>query len=223
MTMNRRTADSPSVSQLTMALFRFLDEQGIRYCVMGDSRGFPEHIASDIDIVIDADTLPALVRNMLAFCAARRIRLVQCLQHERQARYFVLSWPGEDGKPCYLAPDVCGDYYRNGVLFLSAGELLAERRPALNRHGEPRGFCVAAPAQEFAYYLLKCIDKQHLDDRQGEHLSSQWELDMPGAWRQLSCFWNADTDAALLAEAAHTRNWGRTPTPRWATRPGCCP
>jgi thymidylate kinase len=205
--MNGPSHLSLSISHVALALFQLFEEQGNRYCVMGDSRAFPDRIGSDIDIVIGPETLPTLVRNMFAFCAARRLRLVQCLLHERQARYFVLSWSAEDGRPRYLAPDVCGDYYRNGVLFLPAEELLADRRLAVNGRGEQRGFFVAAPPHEFIYYLLKCIDKERLDDRQGAHLSAQWRLDPPGAWRQLVRFWNAETDVVLLAEAARTQDW----------------
>ncbi len=196
-----------SVASLALEFFRFLDEQRIAYCVMGDSRGFPDAVPSDIDIVVDPDALPRLAGKILTFCADHQVRLVQCLQHESNARYFVLSWAGEDGMPRYLVPDICGDYLRRGTLFLTARELLAGRLAAVDRQGRPRGFFVAAPAQEFIYYLLKRIDKQSLDDSHGSHLSEQWRLDPDGCYRQLARFWDTEAEAGVLARAAEADDW----------------
>lgn len=200
-------ARAHSRSQLALALFGFFEERRIPYCVMGDSRGFPTSIQSDIDIVIAPSALPLIAKLMLIFCSQHQLRFVQCLRHEYGAYYFVFSWIDENGMPDYLVPDICGDYFRNGKLFLSADELLAERTPALDPQGNARGFFVAAPAREFSYYLLKRIDKQEIDRTHGDHLTAQWRLDREGAWNQLRRFWNAEDDASMLAHVAETGQW----------------
>ncbi|HVK56771.1 MAG TPA: hypothetical protein VM532_17305 [Burkholderiales bacterium] len=196
-----------NATTLALELFRFLDEQSIAYCVVGDSRTFPHQINSDIDIVIDQRALPTLPEKMLRFCATHDIKLVQCLQHEHNARYFVLSWLDAHGNPAFLIPDICGDYYRRGRLFLNAEELLAGRVAALDDQGRPKGFFVASPAMEFIYYLLKRIDKQSLDDYQGSHLSAQWRMDPIGAVMQVQRYWIAGAGAGVLARAAEADNW----------------
>lgn len=49
--------ESPSV--IAGNLFRFLHSEGVRFCVVGDSRNYPEEIGSDIDIVVE----PILVQR----------------------------------------------------------------------------------------------------------------------------------------------------------------
>ncbi|MBI3897913.1 MAG: thymidylate kinase-like protein [Gammaproteobacteria bacterium] len=196
-----------SSAQLFLALFRFLEEHGIAYCVMGDSRDFPHVIASDVDIVIAPDCLPSLAGRLQTFCARHEWRVVQCLSHEHNAHYFVLSRIDVDGGPIYLAVDFCGDYYRHGRLFLTAQQLLSERTAARDRVGRARGFFVAAPADEFIYYLMKRVDKQQLDECHASHLSAQWRQDSQGARCQLKYFWDSATDVAELACAAESGDW----------------
>src|SRR2546421_6243865 len=87
-----------------------LKEEGIPYCLVGDTRGFPENIRSDVDIVVPAKALEGIAHWLLRFCAARRLRLVQMLHHEQTAWYFALAWRDHAGSLCFLNPDFCGDF-----------------------------------------------------------------------------------------------------------------
>lgn len=196
-----------NITTLAIALFRFLDEEGIAYCVVGDSRSFPQHIHSDIDIVAEQSAIPTLAEKIYKFSFLFDIKLIQCLQHEHNAQYFVMSWADTDGKPLFLIPDVCGNYFRRGKLFLKANELLTGRIPATDEDGQPKGFFVPSPPMEFIYYLLKRIDKESIDNYQGSHLSAQWALDPVGAKLQLKRFWSEEAVINLLATAAEKNNW----------------
>ncbi len=189
-----------------LRLISALDRCGMAYCLVGDTRGFPKNIQSDVDFVV-RHAAPAVISGMLArFCAEEGLRLVQVLQHEQTAWYYVLTWVNEQGRLCFLSPDFCDDFYHLGRRFLGADELLEHRVDAGAAKGQQRAFQVLAPAWEFIYYLLKKIDKQQFDARHGEHLSEQWRQDPAGAMDQLRRFW-PETEVTLLSQAARENAW----------------
>jgi thymidylate kinase len=185
----------------------FLGSRRIEYCVVGDVRRLPAEIHSDIDIVVDPRALQHLPTDLLEFCAGNELQLVQCLRHEVDAFYFVLSWLGDGGRPNFLHLDLCADYCRGGALFLTARELLAGRVEAVASNGTPKGFFVASPSRAFIYYLLKRVDKASLDERHGEFLSAEWHRDPVAALEGVHRFWTG-AHARTIAEAADTGRWG---------------
>ncbi len=189
-------------------LWRYLNREEIAYCVVGANGD-----GGDIDIVVGDLDRRGLMRIMRRFCDETGVRLVQALQHERSAWYLVLAWAGDDGMPCFLHPDVCGDYVRDGRTVLGAGELLAGRAEAPDGAGYP----VPAPAMAFVYYLVKKIAKGEIDDRHGDLLSATWRADARGARGGIARFW-ANADAALIARAAEDDDWSavRAALPRLA-------
>lgn len=192
---------------MVSALFDFLERDSVDYCVVGDTRTYPQEITSDIDIVVARAAFSGITRTIARFCRAHDVRLVQMIQHEQTAVYFVLAWYTVSGELRFLAPDICSDYLRDGRRFLSADEILAQREPAIDDLGLIKGFYVPPPHMRFIYYLLKRIDKQDLGERHGDYLSSQWREDPGGARRQISRFWPASAAAGLLAHAATTNEW----------------
>jgi serine acetyltransferase/thymidylate kinase len=194
-------------SSLLLEFFALLDERAIQYCVMGDSRELPEQVTSDVDIVVPQAVVPALPQLIDAFCQRQQVRLVQCLQHEYNAFYFVLAFDGVNGRPQYLALDLCGDYHRSGRKLLPASELLATATPALDGTGKAKGFAVCSPAFEFCYYLIKKIDKESLDTRHAEHLTRHWRLDPNGSKALVQRFWGDTAETRLLIRAADSGDW----------------
>lgn len=186
--------------------FEYLEQEGIDYCVVGRTDELPDKISGDIDLVMCADGLKHIHQHMFEFCRQNNLKLVQVLEHEPSAYYFVLSWMDLAGKPQYLHPDICGDYIRGSRLFLTAGEILTSRRPALDKSGIEKGFYVPSVCKEFIYYLLKKIDKQALDAGQGEHLSEMWAQDPDGCFAEIQRFWSKDK-AEMIFRAAAERNW----------------
>jgi thymidylate kinase len=188
-------------------LLDFFERSGVPCCVVGDTRGFLEAIPSDVDIVVPHEAFAVAPRLIGRFCREHDMRLVQLIQHEQTACYFVLAWAGEPDGFRFLAADICSDYLRGGRRLLTAEEILAQREPAIDESGVARGFCVPPPHVRFIYYLLKKIDKQHLDDSHGDYLSGEWWADPSCAWREICRFWPAPEDTELLAHAAAHNEW----------------
>jgi len=199
MTMDER-------GHVAQTLFRFLEHAGVNYCVVGDTRGYPDTIPSDVDIVVPAGEFDGLPRLVTRFCREAGLELVQLIRHEQTAVYFVLAWVGESGAHGFLAVDFCSDYFRRGRRLLSADEIVAQRGPRIEAGGTSHDFFVPAPHVQFIYYLLKKIDKQELKGAHGEFLSSRWAMDEKGARGQVCRFWPS-TDANMLINAAASNDW----------------
>ncbi len=188
---------------LTARLWRYFRTRGIRFCVLGAPG---TGLGGDIDMVIAHPRGRELLREIDGFARDNGVAVVQALQHEWPAWYFVLAWRGDDGAPRYLQPDICADYLREARRVLAAEELLAEVREARDRAGRPLGYPVPAPATAFAYYVVKKIAKGELTDRHGAWLAETWQRDPDGARAALARFWPED-EAALIARAAETGDW----------------
>ncbi len=178
---------------LLRAFFRFLDTRKIPYCLLAGHEAYPTAIDSDIDFMIPPADLPGLRQILPAFAAAYGVHLVQALEHEVGACYYVLAWWDEGGKPDYLELDVTGDYRRRGRLWLYAEELLARRRP------NPHGFCVPAPADALLYYLIKRTDKNAVGPEHFARLCRLWQQAPEACRRRLKGYW-PDASVGLLHE-----------------------
>ncbi|MGH8641296.1 MAG: hypothetical protein ACRET6_06270 [Burkholderiales bacterium] len=194
-------------SHVAQSLFRFLERNGIPYCVVGDTRAFPETIASDVDIVVEQKAFPTVPRLVARFARELGVHVVQWIRHEQTASYFVLAWARDSGGIDFLALDFCGDYYRGGRRMLAADGILARRAPAIDRHGREQGFRVPAAHMQFIYYLLKKVDKRELDHAHGEYLSDRWHADPGGALSWIGRYWPDVDDAELISRAAEDNEW----------------
>ena len=194
-------------SFVAQALFHFLEHSRIDYCVVGDARGYPEMLPSDIDIVVSQEGFAEVPRILARFCSEYGVHLVQMIQHEQTAIYFVLAWIDDSGRLHFLAPDFCSDYYRGGRRFLAASDILMQRRLVADDAGGTRRFYVPPPHMQFIYYLLKKVDKRSLDDDHGQYLSDLWQEDPDGASSQIRRFWRVPGDVELFARAAAANQW----------------
>ncbi len=140
-----------------------LDTSGIAYCVLSGLEKFPEARNSDVDLMVATtafERIAGLLRNAAERCGAL---LVQAMQHETTACYFVLA--KRIGRSvAYLHPDCCSDYRREGRLWMRANEALANRTLRGN-------FFIPSIADEFHYYLIKKVLKQSIDESELERLA----------------------------------------------------
>lgn len=187
------TAVSHPSASVAHRLFNYLEERNVTYVVVGDTRHYDTSIESDVDIIVGSVRLEDTAKLVRDFSRTIGGKLVQAINHEQTAWYYVVSYSHE-GTTHYIHPDISTDYYRNGRRLLSANELLAN-----SRHS-PIGFRVPAPANAFVYYLIKKIHKGQLDSHQFEYLRSEWIQDPEGASRQVDRFWSS-AEAALITKA----------------------
>lgn len=168
----------PNNSELFKQLIRKFEDAGMPYCILAGYDDYPETISSDVDFMIHSSwssRLPALIADTAADGGAH---LVQSLQHETTAIYFVLALQ-QGATLSYLHPDSSCDYKRNNRFWLSSVDILKNRR----RH--PNGFWIPSAADAFIYYLIKKIDKMSLSPQQADQLIARFAEDPRGCSARL--------------------------------------
>jgi thymidylate kinase len=184
--------------------FRLLDANNLPFCVVGDADKIPEEIESDLDVVIN--TAPHIVWQYVAdFCRTQRLEIVQHLQHEITAHYFVL-WKKNETDDRFLSLDVCDDYFRYSRFLLSSNELVTGRQRAIGRNGTPKTFYVPRPEMAFIYYFMKKVDKLSLTSDHGLYLSRLWGAAPTQALCQVMRFFGR-ASIPLIQHAAESGDW----------------
>jgi len=178
-------------TKIERELISFLSKKKIRFCVLG--------FGGDIDIAISPLQPFELFSLVQEFCQQNNLLLVQMLQHEQSAFYFVMAWFDKDRNVHYLRPDICGDYVCNGRRYLSANDLTQ----AASGNSE---IWTPSPPIDFIYYLIKKIEKLSLESEHGGRLSAAWARDPKGAEEWVRRFWKGK-EADLLVKAAATDRW----------------
>ena len=183
-------------------LFALLDATHNPWCVLHGYDSLPNRVRSDLDCLVSQDALrkDGAFWSVLAAkrCTGQEL-LVQWLQHEATAHYFVFALRGKEGSWDFLRFDVSSDYRRNHRIFYSGDEILDHRRPF-------NGFWIPAPRHEFGYYLVKKIAKGQLGSEHGKRLSHLYHEDPIGCAKEIRKFWREDS-ARLLEHAAESRDW----------------
>lgn len=155
----------------------------VQYCILHGWQGLPEHLPSDLDIVVAPKELLLLERALLE---TKDIQLVNLLQYVTTGYYFVLIFQ-EENQIHFLPIDAITEYRAGGRVWFSVNELLAKRR-------KWKEFWVTAPEIEFKYLLVKKIVKQSIPNYAAKRLQ---ELS-----KELGTQANKDVQHLL------GRNWG---------------
>ena len=174
--------------KLFLQLINILENNGIRYAILGNTEAYPKNIESDVDVIIHPDDIQCFHR-VLWKIESDNIQIVQMLQHEIVAFYYVVVQVS-DTEVTMVQPDVCTDYYRNGKRFLLASEMLNGTEIACDSRGRSKGFRVLSPEKEFIYYLLKKIEKGALSEYQFAHLLDRFLKNFEGALAYSGRFWS---------------------------------
>ncbi|MCA9806829.1 MAG: hypothetical protein KC476_02645 [Cyanobacteria bacterium HKST-UBA06] len=193
---------SPTRQVLFETILAHLHRHDVPYCVVGDTRGYPHTIASDVDIVVPDEQLEWVLAG-LSSLEQQGIRLYQCIQHEFRAFYLAFG-PAELAQlpPTFIHIDICSHYYRYGKLLLEDKYLLNQRY-----FDEAKGFFVPLPAVDFIYYLMKRIDKLALTRTHGELLSHWFAQQPQKATTYIYQFFHQPDTCADLVRSAETGEW----------------
>jgi thymidylate kinase len=187
-------------------LINLFQKNRICYCIVGDTRLYPGIINGDIDIVVSNESFKGIPLILQKFCKQHQLILIQALQHEQTAIFFIITWIDEANRIKFLHPDVCTDYIRFGRHFLSAKELLEDRRISRNSFGDRGNFYVPSPSHSFIYYFIKKVEKGYLNKHHADYLRSEWEKDPFGVQRQIRRFWPGN-EGDIIIKAVKNNDW----------------
>ena len=170
--------NTSSTSKVIASFFDLLTRGKIPYCVVGSNADqLPKVPDNDIDIIVAVAFLFEVERVIIESAASCNAVISQILPHETCAYYYVLSVACGEGYQ-FVKLDICSDYLRNGRLMIPADKLLDGRR-ALWRDNK-QFLYLPSPKAEFAYYIMKKVDKGHLDEKALCHLKAVYAEDAQG-------------------------------------------
>jgi serine O-acetyltransferase len=192
---------------LAQALFERLRSDSASFCVLGDTRRYPEEVGPVLQLALPRATLADAPRMLSAFCREFDLQLVQILRPEPASFRFVLAWSDDIGRPRFMGVELCSDYYLGGRLLLRAGELLGRRRPAFEPNGLAKEFEVPAADMQFIHHLLGRLHACELSETDGEFLSGLWEEDTAGVNEAIGRFWPVHEEARRIVHAARHNEW----------------
>jgi len=176
-------------SEMFDAVVTQLDRAQMLYCVLSGHESSDGTAASDVDLMFrpqDLHHVPSLLARA-AQCAGAR--LVQSIQHETSACYFVLA--RQEGRHiAHLDLDCYGDYRWEGRAWLLADQVLADRRQQQN-------FYLPSVEDEFTYYLIKKVLKQSITVCQLKKLQHLLARKPTACRQKLAGFWPGVTGFLL--------------------------
>src|SRR3989449_987833 len=153
----------PTRADFLRMLFRTLEEQAIRYCVLHSYEGLPDELPSDLDLAVHPQDVKKLPLVFGALCE-QGYRPDQCLNYAARGYYFVFFWfEGQVLKS--MAVDIIYEHRQSGLVLASGESLVAGRR----KRGD---FWIPDASTEFAYLLAKKTLKGAVTGRQEQRLSS---------------------------------------------------
>ncbi|WP_348261028.1 hypothetical protein P8935_14590 [Telmatobacter sp. DSM 110680] len=186
-------------SNVARSLLAALARECKSYCVLSGYDRLPESFDTDIDFMVNADDFARMPNIIEHVAHDTRTKLFHTVEHELSARSYTLGFQSGD-KLVIVQPDSTADYRHFGLLWLRAPEVLAARRI------HPHGFWIPAPAHEFAYYLIKKLNKRSLSADQGLKLHRLYLQDSSGCNAMIARFWK-EPNRSKLSSMAATNNW----------------
>jgi thymidylate kinase len=133
------------------------------YCILSGYERLPDNFDTDIDFMVDQEDFDRMPRILEEVARKTGTRLFQAIDHELTGRaYFLGSLNGP--ALTIVQPDCAADYRHFGRRWLPAKEVLAARRLHSN------GFYIPSTAHEFAYSLIKRLNKRSFNREHGYKL-----------------------------------------------------
>ncbi|HSU65327.1 MAG TPA: hypothetical protein VLJ39_00520, partial [Tepidisphaeraceae bacterium] len=169
------------------------------YCILSGYDRLPDHFDTDIDFLVsqqDFDRMPRIIEEV-----ARRTgtQLFQAIDHELTGRaYFLGSLEGPT--LTVVQPDCAADYRHFGRRWLTASEVLAARR------FHPNGFYIPSIAHEFAYLLIKRLNKRSFNREHGYKLHRLYVEDRIECGRMIARFVRGP-EGSQIVRMASANDW----------------
>ncbi len=169
------------------------------YCILAGYERLPDSFDTDIDFMVgqeDFDRMPRIIEQVARQTGTR---LFQVIDHELTGRaYFLGSLLGQ--ALTIVQPDCAADYRHFGRRWLPAKEVLAARRL------HPSGFYIPSTAHEFAYSLIKRLNKRSFDREHGYRLHRLYIEDRIECGRMIARFCRGPEGSAIVRMAS-SNDW----------------
>ena len=186
-------------ASVARALITALSSECAAYCMISGYEGLPDSFETDIDFMVgveDFERVPAIVEHVAQQTGTR---LFHTVGHELSARSFSLGYQLRENL-IIVQPDSAADYRHFSKLWLRSEEVLAFRR------WHQRGFWIPAAHHEFAYYLIKRINKRYLGPDHGSKLHRLYLQDPSQCSDMIGRFWSGG-NRDLIRQMASTNDW----------------
>jgi thymidylate kinase len=186
-------------ANVARALIAALTSECKAYCILSGYEDLPESFETDIDFMVsdrDFSHMPGIIAQVARQTNAR---LFLAIDHEITGRaYWLACQSGSDWT--IVQPDSTGDYRHFGSLWLRSNEVLAARR------WYARGFWVPGAAHEFAYCIVKRLNKRTFKQEHGRKLHGLYVEDPSGCDRMIARFWKGSR-GELVSRMAVSDDW----------------
>jgi thymidylate kinase len=182
-------------ANVARTLIAELSAQCTAYCILSGYDRLPGDFDTDIDFMVNHEDFERMPRIIVEVGRHTDTHLFQTVDHELSGRaYFLGSITGPS--LTIVQPDCASDYRHFGRRWLSAAEVLAARRWHSN------GFWIPSAAHEFAYYLIKRLNKRDFNREHGYKLHRLYVEDRIECGRTIVRFWNGPEGSTLVRMAA---------------------
>ncbi len=176
-------------------LLEALSAQCKSYCILSGYERLPEDFDTDIDFMVDQGDFDRMPRIIEEVARRTNTRLIQVIDHELTGRAFFLG--SIDGPSLTIVqPDCAADYRHYGRYWLPAKEVLAARRL------HPNGFYIPSIAHEFAYALIKRLNKRTFNREHGYQLHRLYVEDRIECGRMIARFCRGPEGSAIVRMAS---------------------
>jgi thymidylate kinase len=169
------------------------------YCILSGYERLPDNFDTDIDFMVsqeDFDRMPRIIEEVARKTATQ---LFQAIDHELTGRAYFLG--SMDGPALTIVqPDCAADYRHFGPRWLLAKEVLAARRL------HPNGFYIPSTAHEFAYSLIKRLNKRSFNREHGYRLHRLYVEDRIECGRMIARFVRGP-EGSQIVRMASANDW----------------
>ncbi len=195
-------AENPK-ARIVRPFVEFLKEESIPYALLGVKLDLSAS-SSDVDFVIPHDSFVELDKILGEFATAKGFTILQRLNHESTASFYVLSyWDEDENKHLFYHLDFCSDYKRSGRLLIPCATLLENRI-----YNYETGYWTLTDAYSFLYYFLKKVDKGSLRSDHFESLLEVWRrMDLVAAQTLIDYF--GEDGSKLIAQIFDNEDFHR--------------
>jgi hypothetical protein len=192
---NRTPSQASVRANVARVLLEALSTQCKSYCILSGYDRLPDDFDTDIDFMVDLEDFARLPAVMEAVAQQTNTHFFQCIDHELTGRAYFLG--SIDGPTLTIVqPDCAADYYHFGRRWLPAKEVLAGRRL------HPNGFYIPSTAHEFAYYLIKRLNKRRFNREHGYNLHRLYVEDRIECGRMIARFCRGPEGSAIVRMAS---------------------